>query len=196
MKLFTNTPPPDTTVSPIDKANFLSKLTFQWIHQLIMYGRHTPLTIENIPVLCKDDDCKRLSDVFQQSWNHQLELVRKGQKKSPSFWIPLIYTIRKPFILSAILGFMESVFKIMEAVFLGYVVRFFQDPDSSLKEVSSLLMKVFINVLITLFILGLLMVIRINFSCIGSYNITSSILFSFNENGISSSFWFNCIIIS
>ncbi|RKP07348.1 ABC transporter type 1, transmembrane domain-containing protein [Thamnocephalis sphaerospora] len=121
---------PDASVSPLARAGFLSRLTFHWMNELIMFGRHTRLDVEHIPALCEEDDCRWLSQEILRGWEHQLKLVKEGRQKQPSLWKPLLYAIRKPLLSSAVLCFIRSLTKIGEAVLLGYIIRFFQRPSA------------------------------------------------------------------
>ncbi|KAI9595888.1 ABC transporter type 1, transmembrane domain-containing protein [Syncephalis fuscata] len=124
----------DVSVSPLIKAGFFSRLTFQWMNPFVMLGRRVRITEDHLPELCPDDDCRLLSDTMKMHWDTELELVKQNKKKSPNLWRVLFKTLGHTVITSGLICCAESIVKISEAIFLGQIINFFQRPEAKDQE--------------------------------------------------------------
>ncbi|PVU98898.1 hypothetical protein BB559_001183 [Furculomyces boomerangus] len=117
-------------INGIGDATIWQRLTFGWVTNLVWnYGRFEgKITPEILPELMQSDDSGEISKKFEIVWN---ELLAKGK---PSLWVTFYRVLGREFILIGILGLMESIFKILVAVFLGFFIKFLRNPEKPVKE--------------------------------------------------------------
>ncbi|KAG0047747.1 hypothetical protein BGZ83_007248 [Gryganskiella cystojenkinii] len=124
----------------IAQAGILSYITFQWIQPLILYGKTHILKEDDLQRLSENDRIERLSDLMFKEWTAEVEQKRaqaetRGQKmKRPNLYKVLWRCFGLYFCVPTFVGVTESVFKISEAVLLGYVIRFFDTPSMTMNQ--------------------------------------------------------------
>ena len=67
--------------SPEEKAGIFSKITFQWVSDLLKTGSKRPIVREDIWDLIKEDESEKISQDFQKIWNEE------KKKENPSIFI-------------------------------------------------------------------------------------------------------------
>ncbi|KAJ1967053.1 Multidrug resistance-associated protein 4, partial [Dispira parvispora] len=115
-----NRPPP-----LLDGAGWLSQATFHWVQPMINQGKRHEIREENLHTLSEQDECLRLAHRIDGAWKQECT----QHPKKPNFWRMLFQVFKKDTIVGGVLGAMESVVKISQAVFLGSLIKFFQDPE-------------------------------------------------------------------
>ncbi|KAJ1990121.1 hypothetical protein H4R33_001839 [Dimargaris cristalligena] len=91
----------------MEGSGILSRLTFHWIQPIIRRGGQQTITDENLNELSPEDRCAVVAGRLQTLWEAEV----RGCPDNPP-----------------IIGMVESISKISQAVFLGYIIGFFQDP--------------------------------------------------------------------
>ncbi|KAF9904913.1 hypothetical protein EC991_002213 [Linnemannia zychae] len=122
----------------IESANFFSYMTFSWIQPKILYGRKHTIVADDIERLSENDRVQRISDLMYKEWTQEVENAKRAStpthKKRPSLYKVLWRCYGLYAMVPFASGFVESVCKISEAVLLGYVIRFFNNPDMTTKQ--------------------------------------------------------------
>ncbi|KAF8978331.1 hypothetical protein BGZ46_006592 [Entomortierella lignicola] len=117
----------------IEQAGILSYITFSWIQPLLIQGMKHTLVADELHSLSWNDNVQRISDLMLHEWTREVESAKLSNKR-PSLYKVLwrcygLYAC-VPFASAAL----ESVCKISEAVLLGYVIRFFDSPEMTLRQ--------------------------------------------------------------
>ncbi|KAF9126806.1 hypothetical protein BGW39_006340 [Mortierella sp. 14UC] len=122
----------------IESANFFSYMTFSWIQPKILYGRKHTLVADDIERLSENDRVQRISDLVYKEWTQEVENAKRAStpthKKRPSLFKVLWRCYGLYAMVPLASGFLEGVCKISEAVLLGYVIRFFNNSDMTIKQ--------------------------------------------------------------
>ncbi|KAF9106139.1 hypothetical protein BGX29_010389 [Mortierella sp. GBA35] len=122
----------------IEDANIFSYITFNWIQPKILYGRKHTLVADDIERLSENDRIQRISDLMIKEWTLEVENAKRAStpthKKRPSLYKVLWRCYGLYALVPICSGFLEGVCKISEAVLLGYVIRFFSNPDMTTKQ--------------------------------------------------------------
>ncbi|KAF9913233.1 hypothetical protein BX616_010125 [Lobosporangium transversale] len=124
----------------IENCNPLSYFSFSWIQPLLIKGWSQTIVETDLDQLSKNDHVKRITDKLLQEWTKEVEkneakAKAKGTKpKRPNLYLVLWRCFGFYFSLSIFTGFIESACKIGEAILMGFVIRFFDDPNMSMGE--------------------------------------------------------------
>ncbi|KAK5127730.1 hypothetical protein LTR08_004230 [Meristemomyces frigidus] len=88
----------DEDECPVEYANIFSQLTFSWMTPLMKYGYKEFLTQDDLWNLRKADTTHSTSEIFQQSWEIELQ-----KKKKPSLWIAMFRSFGGPYFAGAVI---------------------------------------------------------------------------------------------
>ncbi|KAG9073180.1 hypothetical protein KI688_000967 [Linnemannia hyalina] len=124
--------------SSIQSANFFSYMTFSWIQPKILYGKQNTIVADDIERLSENDRVQRISDLVYKEWTIEVENAKRANtpthKERPNLFKVLWRCYGLYAMVPLISGFFEGVCKISEAVLLGYVIRFFNNPSMTIKQ--------------------------------------------------------------
>ncbi|KAF8937561.1 hypothetical protein BGZ47_008970 [Haplosporangium gracile] len=113
-------------------------MTFSWIQPKILYGRKNTIVADDIERLSENDCVQRISDLVYKEWTIEVENAKRAStlthKKRPNLFKVLWRCYGLYAMVPLVSGFFEAVCKISEAVLLGYVIRFFNNPDMTIKQ--------------------------------------------------------------
>ncbi|KAF9984806.1 hypothetical protein BGZ75_003629, partial [Mortierella antarctica] len=136
----------------IEEASFFSYMTFSWIQPMILHGRKHTIVAEELQRLSANDKVERLAELMHKEWIQEVEAKKLastlGHKKRPNMYKVLWRCFGLYACVPFVSGLLESTCKISEAVLLGYVIRFFSNPDMTLRQGMGYAMALF---LVTLF---------------------------------------------
>ena len=116
--LESNLPSPDHSLKPFQNASFFSKLSFWWIHPLLLKGLEQPLTEIDLPELELDETSETNRRKVQCIW-----------KKSSNFGYGLFYDYLQSMVFAIILLGVTIVAKVSQAIVLGKLVEHFSNDD-------------------------------------------------------------------
>ncbi|KAF9934457.1 hypothetical protein FBU30_001950 [Linnemannia zychae] len=129
---------PETLRLDEESANIFSYITFNWIQPKILYGRKHTLVADDIERLSKNDRVQRISDLMYKEWTAEVERARPAStpthKRRPNLYKVLWRCFGLYAMIPFTSGFIESVCKISEAVLMGYMIRFFNNPDMTINQ--------------------------------------------------------------
>ncbi|KAG0369083.1 P-loop containing nucleoside triphosphate hydrolase protein [Gamsiella multidivaricata] len=120
----------------IETANPLSYFSFNWIQPLLIRGWSQTIVETDLDQLSKNDHVKRITDRLLEEWTKEVEKCQAkaratGSKpRRPNLYLVLWRCFGLYFSISFFTGIIESACKISEAILMGYVIRFFDFPDT------------------------------------------------------------------
>nr|AJA90787.1 cystic fibrosis transmembrane conductance regulator [Protopterus annectens] len=111
--------------SPIEQANFLSKLLFCWPRPILTKGYRQKLELSDIYQVPSDDTADNLSEKLEREWDREIATSKKNPK--------LINALRRcffwRFLLYGILLQLGELTKAVQPLFLGRIIASY-DPDN------------------------------------------------------------------
>ncbi|PVU90165.1 hypothetical protein BB559_004764 [Furculomyces boomerangus] len=121
---------PNGRLKGYSESSFWQRITFSWCSHLIWnYGRYdSKITSEILPDLDPSEDSKKISILLENAWNEE---VRSGRK---SLWGMLYKVYGKEFLIAGFFGFLESLFKVLQAVALGLFIKFLRSSEKSISQ--------------------------------------------------------------
>ncbi|KAJ1983814.1 hypothetical protein H4R34_001057 [Dimargaris verticillata] len=119
----------------MENAGWLSQLSFHWVQPIISLGAKGGITDDNLNDLCPQDESHNLFRALKDQWEYETWQTCPDPETPSTMCLAraMAKTCMYPIIWTGLAGFIESVSKVGQAVFLGYLIRFFQDPDASLQ---------------------------------------------------------------
>jgi len=116
----------DTAQSPLDKAGFLSRLTFSWVTPLLRTGAKRQLAFDDIPPLAHGDDTTFWAHRFQHALDAERESATQA-KRRPSLLRVAHVTFGAEFYYFAGLQLSNDLLSFSGPILLKLVVTFVQD---------------------------------------------------------------------
>ncbi|KAI5613509.1 multidrug resistance-associated protein 4 [Silurus asotus] len=120
----------DARTNPAASANIFSKILFCWLNPLFRIGYRRRLEEDDMYKLLPSDGSKRLGEELQGYWDHEVETAAK-ELRTPKLTKAIIKCYWKPYTLLGIFTFIEEFIKLVQPVFLGKLIRYFENYDPS-----------------------------------------------------------------
>ncbi|XP_029302439.1 multidrug resistance-associated protein 4-like isoform X1 [Cottoperca gobio] len=118
----------ETKTNPEATASLLSKILFWWLNPLFHTGYKRKLEEDDMYEVLTEDRSEKLGEDLQRFWD--LEILKATKElRPPTLSKSIIQCYWKPY---AVLGFftlIEEVIKVIQPVFLGKIIRYFEDYD-------------------------------------------------------------------
>ncbi|KAM9321307.1 ATP-binding cassette sub-family C member 4 [Gastrophryne carolinensis] len=116
--------------NPLQSANFCSKLFFCWLNNLFIIGHKRKLEEDDMYKVLPEDRSERLGEELQWYWDDELQ---KAQKKGqvPRLTKAIIRCHWKSYSLLGFFTFIEESVKVIQPIFLGNVISYFEMTDPS-----------------------------------------------------------------
>lgn len=109
-----------------EKSNWLSKITFQYVTNLIRLANKVEILESDIPDLEHQDESSYLSDLIWAAWDK--ERASKGPTNA-RLWRSTAKIFWLRYFGIFLVCVLESCIKVAQAVMLGYIVRLFMNPS-------------------------------------------------------------------
>ncbi|MEQ2168223.1 Multidrug resistance-associated protein 4, partial [Goodea atripinnis] len=118
----------DVKENPAATANILSKIFFCWLSPLFRIGYKRRLEEEDMYELLQEDRSEVLGQELQRYWDRE---VQKGTKemRTPGLTKVIIQCYWKSYGVLGIFTFFEEAIKVVQPVFLGEVIQYFETYD-------------------------------------------------------------------
>ncbi|XP_047210875.1 multidrug resistance-associated protein 4 isoform X1 [Girardinichthys multiradiatus] len=118
----------DVKENPAATANILSKIFFCWLNPLFSIGYKRRLEEEDMYELLQEDRSEVLGQELQRYWDRE---VQKGTKemRTPGLTKVIIQCYWKSYGVLGIFTFLEEAIKVVQPVFLGEVIQYFETYD-------------------------------------------------------------------
>jgi hypothetical protein len=107
------------------KANWLSKLTFQWINPVIRLASHRPLNLSNLWPLGEEADANVLVGRFEEAWKTQLSKPREKRGMGRALGRMFLPTILITGVMSAIQQFSGLAI----ALLIQELLKWYENPE-------------------------------------------------------------------
>ncbi|KAJ6220572.1 hypothetical protein RDWZM_006384 [Blomia tropicalis] len=146
-----------TKPAPWDRISFLSKIFFTWPWALFFIGNKRDIQFEDLYQCPKDDESKKVADDLERNWNRELQSSKKPSLTKAIFrtYVPQFF----PFFLA--FTFQECVVSISQPLFLGMVLRYFENPDQGITRQNAIFYAVGIIGMMALYV-------SLNYFCFAS----------------------------
>ena len=105
-----------------ENFNIISSLFFQWMHEVVKIGSERTLQQHDFVPLSKEKQTRPATEKLQTKWNDEKAICKRDNKR-PKLWRSVIKTmsVKEAFII-ILTGFLDSVCRILQPLFLGFVV--------------------------------------------------------------------------
>ncbi|XP_036396882.1 multidrug resistance-associated protein 4 [Megalops cyprinoides] len=123
----------DAKVNPSATANLLSKVFFCWLNPLFRIGYKRKLVEDDMYQVLPEDGSKRLGEDLQAYWDQEVEQAAKDLR-APKLTKALIKCYWKPYAVLGIFTSIEEIIKVVQPVFLGKLIQYFENYDPNNME--------------------------------------------------------------
>ncbi|XP_067116274.1 ATP-binding cassette sub-family C member 4-like isoform X2 [Osmerus mordax] len=114
--------------NPLTKANLISKLFFCWLNPFFRIGHNRRLEGDDMYKVPTEDGSERLGEELQRCWNQEVERTTK-ELQTPELTKVIIKCYGKSYAVLGIFTFIAEVIKVIQPVFLGKLILYFEDYD-------------------------------------------------------------------
>uniref|UniRef100_A0A4W5MMX0 Cystic fibrosis transmembrane conductance regulator n=1 Tax=Hucho hucho TaxID=62062 RepID=A0A4W5MMX0_9TELE len=121
----------EAKTNPSAKANLFSQVFFCWLNPLFRIGYKRRLEEDDMYKVLPEDGSERLGEELQRHWDHEVQKAAKDLRP-PKLTKVLIKCYWKPYAVLGIFTLIEEVIKVIQPVFLGKLIQYFEkyDPDN------------------------------------------------------------------
>lgn len=113
------------SLSPFDRANVFSRISFNWMAPLMRKGFLQYLTEVDLPFLPAELKSSHTSDLFYHYWKSQ---------SSPSLFWAISKAFALPFLIGGLFKFLQDALAFIQPQLLRLLIRFVNDYSESAKE--------------------------------------------------------------
>ena len=125
-------------VIELDRAGFLSKLTFSWMDPLLRLGHSKPLSLEDIPSLVSEDEANLAYQKFKQAWDSLLREKDPRNTKN-SVLGAMVKVYMKENITIGILALLRTICVVVSPLILYAFVHYSNRDEENLQDGLSIL---------------------------------------------------------
>ncbi|XP_071243708.1 ATP-binding cassette sub-family C member 4-like isoform X1 [Salvelinus alpinus] len=121
----------DAKTNPSATANLFSQVFFCWLNPLFRIGYKRRLEEDDMYKVLPEDGSESLGEELQRHWDHEVQKAAKDLRP-PKLTKVLIKCYWKPYAVLGIFTLIEEVIKVIQPVFLGKLIQYFEkyDPDN------------------------------------------------------------------
>ncbi|XP_014720342.2 ATP-binding cassette sub-family C member 4 [Equus asinus] len=118
--------------NPLQDANLCSRVFFWWLNPLFKIGHKRRLEEDDMYTVLPEDRSKHLGEELQGCWDKEV-LRAKTDARKPSLTKAIIKCYWRSYLVLGIVTFIEEVIKIIQPIFLGKIIDYFEkyDPTDS-----------------------------------------------------------------
>ncbi|XP_075056002.1 ATP-binding cassette sub-family C member 4 isoform X1 [Mixophyes fleayi] len=116
--------------NPLQTANFCSKLFFCWLNSLFLIGHKRKLEEDDMYKVLPEDSSEYLGEELQWYWDQELQEAGK-ESRVPRLTKAIIRCHWKAYSVLGFFTFIEESVKVIQPIFLGNVIGYFEMDDSS-----------------------------------------------------------------
>ncbi|XP_030637683.1 ATP-binding cassette sub-family C member 4 [Chanos chanos] len=118
----------DAKTNPSATANLFSRIFFCWLNPLFRIGYRRRLEESDMFKVLPEDSSKRLGEELQSYWELEQQKAKK-ELRDPKLTKAIIKCYWKPYAVLGIFTLIEEVIKVIQPVFLGKLIRYFETYD-------------------------------------------------------------------
>ena len=118
-----------------ENVSIISLLLFRWMNELVKTGSERALEQSDFVPLSKENSTCSVTEKLQTKWNEETEKCKQSGKK-PKLWKSVINTVSvKEALTIALTGILESSARIIQPLFLGFLVSALISAEEPQKNV-------------------------------------------------------------
>ncbi|XP_034145727.1 multidrug resistance-associated protein 4 [Esox lucius] len=118
----------DAKANPSATANLFSMVFFCWLNPLFSIGYKRRLEEDDMYKVLPEDRSERLGEELQSHWDHEVQKAAK-ELRPPNLTKVIIKCYWKPYAVMGVFTLMEEVIKVIQPVFLGKLIQYFEKYD-------------------------------------------------------------------
>ncbi|KAM3857219.1 ATP-binding cassette sub-family C member 4-like [Diretmus argenteus] len=118
----------DVKTNPAATASVFSQVFFCWLNPLFRIGYKRKLEEDDMYRVLPEDGSERLGQELQRHWDHEVQKAAKELRK-PKLTKVIIKCYWKPYAVLGVFTLIEEVIKVIQPVFLGKLIRYFENYD-------------------------------------------------------------------
>ncbi|NXL82491.1 MRP4 protein, partial [Leptocoma aspasia] len=122
--------PREEKPNPLQDANLCSRLFFWWLNPLFIIGHKRKLEEDDMYKVMPEDSSEKLGEELQWYWDKEVQKAKK-RGKTPHLTKAIILCYWKSYLVFGIFTMIEETLKIIQPIFLGKIINFFENYDSS-----------------------------------------------------------------
>lgn len=115
----------EAVLSPFDRANVFSRITFSWMAPLMKKGFYQFLTERDMPFLPLDHRAANTASLFYKNWNSQV---------TPSLFWAISKSFGVPFLVGGVFKGLQDALAFVQPQLLRMLIRFVNDYSESLEK--------------------------------------------------------------
>ncbi|XP_049671760.1 ATP-binding cassette sub-family C member 4 isoform X4 [Accipiter gentilis] len=122
--------PREEKPNPLRDANLCSRLFFWWLNPLFIIGHKRKLEEDDMYKVLPEDSSEKLGEELQWYWDKEVQKAKK-RGKMPHLTKAIILCYWKSYLVFGIFTMIEETLKIIQPIFLGKIINYFENYDSS-----------------------------------------------------------------
>ncbi|XP_024844836.1 ATP-binding cassette sub-family C member 4 isoform X2 [Bos taurus] len=122
----------EVKTSPVQKANFCSRLFVWWLNPLFKIGHKRKLEPDDMYSVLPEDRSQRLGEELQGYWDQEVKRAQKDAQE-PSLVKAIIKCYWKSYLIWGMFTFLEEGTRVVQPIFLGKMISYVEnyDPNDS-----------------------------------------------------------------
>ncbi|XDA80092.1 hypothetical protein R6Z07F_010083 [Ovis aries] len=123
---------PEVKTSPLQKANFCSRLFVWWLNPLFKIGHKRKLEPDDMYSVLPEDRSQRLGEELQGRWDQEAKRAQKDARE-PSLTKAIVKCYWKPYVVWGMFAFLEEGTRVVQPIFWGKIISYVEnyDPNDS-----------------------------------------------------------------
>uniref|UniRef100_A0A8C7FHN7 Multidrug resistance-associated protein 4 n=1 Tax=Oncorhynchus kisutch TaxID=8019 RepID=A0A8C7FHN7_ONCKI len=118
----------DVQFNPLTTANLFSRVFFCWVTPLFSIGNKRRLEEDDMYQVLPDDASQGLGEELQRHWDKEVRMAAK-ELRMPKLTKAIVRCYGKPYAVLGIFSFAVEVVKVIQPVFLGKLIQYFEKYD-------------------------------------------------------------------
>uniref|UniRef100_UPI003AAC6783 ATP-binding cassette sub-family C member 4-like n=1 Tax=Centroberyx gerrardi TaxID=166262 RepID=UPI003AAC6783 len=118
----------DAKTNPAATASLFSQVFFCWLSPLFRIGYKRKLEEDDMYEVLAEDRSERLGQELQRHWDYEVQKATK-ELRPPRLAKVIMKCYWKPYAVLGVFTLVEEVIKVIQPVFLGALIRYFENYD-------------------------------------------------------------------
>ncbi|KAI4538922.1 hypothetical protein MG293_011189 [Ovis ammon polii] len=120
----------EVKTSPLQKANFCSRLFVWWLNPLFKIGHKRKLEPDDMYSVLPEDRSQHLGEELQGHWDQEVKRAQKDAQE-PSLMKAIVKCYWKSYLIWGMFTFLEEGTRVVQPIFLGKMVSYVENYDPS-----------------------------------------------------------------
>ncbi|XDC58871.1 hypothetical protein R6Z07M_010053 [Ovis aries] len=120
----------EVKTSPLQKANFCSRLFVWWLNPLFKIGHKRKLEPDDMYSVLPEDHSQHLGEELQGHWDQEVKRAQKDAQE-PSLMKAIVKCYWKSYLIWGMFTFLEEGTRVVQPIFLGKMVSYVENYDPS-----------------------------------------------------------------